>query len=213
MAHPTGPVDDGAAGWAVDHEWDLAARQLQAIAAFHHARAIAAWAAAAGERSREMRAQDARRLEVLRRKHSAVIARAHEQLRSSGVRPTAAPRRRVLLAGPGSDREVAPTLEAHGLRVVARVRNGADAVGIALVEQPDVVVVHEPLAMVPSEEVVREVRRYSPGTGILVVAGSRERASACADAGATLVLTGELTTPDLVRHLLRVVEQRQSEQP
>lgn len=208
MAHTRPPDDDDEAGWYGTSEWDLAARQLRAIAAFHHARAIAAWAAAAGERSREMRDQDVRRLEVLRRKHEAVISRTDEQLRSSGVRPSATLRRRVVLAAPEADAGVVAALEGHGLRVVAQVDNGADAVGITVVEQPDVVVVREPLAMVTTEDVVRDVRRYSPETGIVAFAVTHERARACADAGATVVLTGGLPTAGLVGRVLRIAEER-----
>jgi hypothetical protein len=214
MVQRTGPVDDGDADWYRLHEWDLAARQLRAIAAFHHARAIAAWAAAAGQRSRAAREQDARQLEVLRRKHEAVIGRAHEQLRSSGVRqPGRALPRRVVVADPGADEGLVGGLERHGMRVVARVSNGADAVGIALVEQPDAVVVREPLDMVAAEDVVRDVRRYSPRTGIVALAGTRERARACTEAGATVVLDGDVPTSDLVGHLLHVVEQRPPRRP
>ena len=212
MVQRTGPIDDGDAGWRRPDEWDLAARQLRAIAAFHHARAIAAWAAAAGERSRTVREQDARRLEVLRRKHQAVIGRAHEQLRSSGVRQPAL-RRTVVLADHRADDELVGGLERHGLCVVARVANGADAVGIAVVEQPDVVVVSEPLDMVPADDVVRDVRRYSPQTRVVALAGTRERARACTAAGATVVLDGDVPTADLVGHLLRIVEQRPPVQP
>lgn len=209
MTHGTGPEDLSRADRHRSSEWELAARQLRAIAAFHHARAIAAWAAAAGERSREMREQDARRLEVLRRKHEAVIGRAHEQLRLSGVRrPTPATGSRIVLAGPRAHDGCGSTLEEHGLHVVARVDNGADAVGIAVVEQPDVVVVGDPLAMVATDEVVRDVRRYSPDTTVVAVATTHERARACADAGATLVLTGEVPAGELVGRLLRLVEQR-----
>ncbi len=212
MVERNGPVDDGDADWSRLDEWDLAARQLRAIAAFHHARAIAAWAAAAGERSRTAREQDARRLEVLRRKHQAVIARAHEQLRSSGVRQPSL-RRTVVVADPGPDDGLVGGLERWGVRVVARVTNGADAVGITVVEQPDVVVVSEPLDMVPADDVVRDVRRYSPQTRVVALAGTRERARACSAAGATVVLDGDVPTAELVGHLLRIVEQRPPGRP
>ena len=209
MVQRSARTADDDADWLDAGEWDLAARQLRAIAAFHHARAIAAWAAAAGERSRAMREQDARQMEVLRRKHEAVISRAHEQLRASGVRPPAlAVHRRVVVADPRADDGLVRGLAHQGLCVVARVTNGADAVGITVVEQPDVVVVGEPLDMVAAEDVVRDVRRYSPETAIVARAVSPERARACTQAGATLVLTGETATADLVGHLLRVVEQR-----
>jgi hypothetical protein len=208
VVHSSGRTD-GAADWTRSDEWELAARQLRAIAAFHHARAIAAWAAAAGARSRVARGQDARQLEVLRRKHQAVIARAHEQLRASGVRQAAALRhRRVVLADCRVDDGLVGGLERHGIRVVAHVPNGADAVGITVVEQPDVVVVTEPLEMVAIDEVVRDVRRYSPETGIMALAVTPERARACTDAGATLVLSGAVATDVLVGQLLHQPEQR-----
>jgi hypothetical protein len=209
MGQGTGPLDDGDLRWSRTGEWELAARQLRAIAAFHHARAIAAWAAAAGERSRAMREQDARRLEILRRKHEAVIDRAHEQLRSSGVRrPPLCWRVRVVVADRRPDDELLVPLDRHGVDVLARVANGADAVGITLVEQPDVVVLSAPLDLVPADEVVRDVRRYSPETTIFAVTGTEDEARACAGAGATVVLPEELASGALVQRIVGVVEQR-----
>lgn len=209
MVHSTGPIDDGTAAWSRTDEWDLAARQLRAISAFHHARAIAAWASAARARSRLVREQDARQLEVLRRKHQAVIERAHEQLRSSGVRQAPpVPHRRVVVADRRADDGLVGRLEGHGMRVVARVGNGADAVGIALVEQPEILLVSEPLDMLPAEDVVRDVRGYSPETGVVALATTPERARACTQAGASLVLIGAVATDELVGQLLRMGAQR-----
>lgn len=209
MTEPAAPITGPAAPprWPQGSEWDLAGRQLRAIAAFHHARAIAAWATAAGARSRNMRQQDARRLEVLRRQHEAVVRRAHEQLGLTGVARRERPPRRVVLAHPRQSLldEIGRALEEQGLAVVGQVDNGADAVGIVLVEQPDVVLVGDPLAMVDAVDVVRQVREYSPGTLVVARAAEQAQVAALSLAGATAVLAARLPAVDVVARLVTAV--------
>lgn len=206
-APATSPPGSRPAGWRPRSEVELAAQQLRAIDRFNTARRLAERAAAAAARSREMRMDATRRLEVLRREHEAVVARSHEQLRLTGDLLCSTAARRVVLAHRNEWflGKVAKALEDEGLQVVARVDNGADAVGVIVCEQPDLVLVEDALAMVPGEQVVREVRELSPQTLVAAQVQHADRTAAMREAGASLVFTRQVGPLDVavgVAHLL-----------
>ena len=188
-------------------ELDLAAQQLQAIARFNDARRMAEAASAAVTRSREMRMDVSRSLEVLRREHDAVVRRAHEQLRVTGRLLRGTPERRVVVAHRNEwfAGKVVHALRDRGVLVVAQVDNGADAVGIAVAEQPDLLVVEDTLAMVPGEQVVREVRSYCPGTLVAAQVAHGDRVGPLLHAGASAVFTRQVAPLDAVDQMLELL--------
>ena len=188
-------------------ELDLAAQQLQAIARFNDARRTAESAAAVVARSREMRMDVARSLEVLRREHDAVVRRAHEQLGLTGSLLRVRQERRVVIAHRNQwfVGKLVHALQEHGVRVVAQVDNGADAVGIAVAEQPDLLVVEDTLAMVPGEQVVREVRSYCPGTLVAAQVAHGDRVGPLLHAGASAVFTRQVAPLDAVDQMLELL--------
>ncbi len=188
-------------------ELDLAAQQLQAIARFNDARRMAETAAAAVARSREMRMDVSRSLEVLRREHDAVVRRAHDQLRLSGNLLRGTPERRAVIAHRNDwfAGKVAHALQDQGVLVVARIDNGADAVGIALAEQPDLLVVEDTLAMVPGEQVVRDVRTYCPDTLVAAQVAYGDRVQPLLEAGAAAVFTRQVPPLEAARSMLRLL--------
>ena len=198
----------GAPAWRPRNELDLAAQQLQAIARFNTARHMAEQAAAAVARSRELRMDVTRSLEVLRREHDAVVARSHEQLRLTGSLLRGSAERRVVIAHRNEwfVGKVANALHDRGLLVVAHVDNGADAIGIAVAEQPDLVVVEDTLAMVPGEQVVRDVREYCPQTFVAAQVAYGDRVGPLVQAGAAAVFTRRTTPLDAVRSMLALLD-------
>jgi hypothetical protein len=190
------------------NELDLAAQQLQAITRFNDARRMAEAAAAAVARSREMRMDVTRSLEVLRREHDAVVARAHEQLRVTGNLLRGTPERRVVIAHRNEwfVGKVAHGLQDRGVLVVARVDNGADAIGIAVAEQPDLLVVEDTLAMVPGEQVVRDVRSYCPDTLVAAQVAYGDRVGPLLHAGAAAVFTRKVPPLDAVERMLELLQ-------
>jgi DNA-binding response OmpR family regulator len=60
-------------------------------------------------------------------------------------------------------RKVAHALQDHGVHVVTGTDTGADAVGVIVAEQPELVLVEDTLSMLAGLEVIRDVRRFSPG--------------------------------------------------
>lgn len=211
MAHLEQPASERseaqARGWRPRNELDLAAQQLQAIARFNDARRTAESAAAVVARSRELRMDVARSLEVLRREHDAVVCRAHEQLRRTGS-VLRAQERRVVIAHRNEwfVGKIAHALEEHGALVVARVDNGADAVGIAVAEQPDLLVVEDTLAMVPGEQVVRDVRSYCPDTLVAAQVAYGDRVGPLLHAGAAAVFTRQVPPLDVVKSMLQLLD-------
>jgi len=146
--------------------------------------------------SRETRLDAARRLDVLRRQHQAVIGRTHQQLRDTARTSVASGAARVVLVhrnGWFLD-TVATALRGRGLVVVARLDNGADAIGLSLCEQPDIVLVEDGLLMVPGEDVLRQLRRWCPGARLVAQCAHRSRIQPLLDAGAEAVYS-RLTPP------------------
>ncbi|MDP9466825.1 MAG: hypothetical protein M3P31_06260 [Actinomycetota bacterium] len=194
----------GAPTWRRRTELDLAAQQLQAISRFNDARRTAQAAAAALAGSREMRMDVARSLDVLHREHAAVVRRAHEQLRVTGDLLGGTPERRVVIAHRNAwfVGKVAHALKDRGMLVVAHVDNGADAVGISVAEQPDLLLVEETLAMVPGEQVVREVRTYCPETLIAAQVAHGDRVGVLLQAGAAAVFNRQVPPLDAATNMI-----------
>lgn len=192
--------------WRPRSELDLADQQLRAIVRFNAARRMAEDAAAAVARSREMRMDAARSLEVLRREHDAVVRRAHEQLRVTGNQLRGV-QRRVVLAHRNEWflGKVALSLQDHGFLVVARLDNGADAVGLAVAEQPDLVLVEDTLAMVPGEQVVRELRRFCPETWVVAQVAYGDRVPVLLQAGAATVFTRQVPPLDVAHGMVELL--------
>ncbi len=207
-APTTSPSPAGAHSWRRRTELDLTAQQLQAIARFNNARRTAERGAAVVASSREMRMDVTRSLEVLRREHDAVVRRAHEQLRVTGSLLRGTRERRVVIAHRSEwfVNKVAEALQDRGVLVVARVDNGADAVGIAVAEQPDLLLVEDTLAMVPGEQVVREVRRFCPGTLVAAQVAHGDRVGPLLHAGAAAVFTRRVPPVEAVRSLVQLLE-------
>lgn len=192
----TPPQQRTASPWQPRTELVLVAQQLRAIEQFNRARHDREQAAASRSRTRELRLDATRSLQVLRREHDAVVARAHAQLRASGDVLHGTADRRVVLAHRSEWflREVAGGLRDGGVCVVAQVDNGADAVGLLVAEQPDLVLVEDALAMARGDDVVREAREFAPDTLVGVHVGSDDRLRPLREAGAAAVFP-RLTRP------------------
>ena len=185
----------------------LAAEQLRAVERFNRARRTREEAAAAAARSRDMRMDAARSLDVLRREHEAVVRRAHEQLQASGNLLRVIAERRAVLAHRNDwfCRKIAQALTGHGVQVVAGTDNGADAVGLVVAEQPDLVLIEDTLSMLAGVEVIREVRHFSPETVVAAHAAYGDRVGELLDAGASAVFTRQVPPGDVARSLLQLV--------
>jgi CheY-like chemotaxis protein len=181
--------DDVRARWRPRTEAELVAQQVLGLNAWHATRRVREEAASVSATSRDMRLELARRLDVLRRTHEAVLERTAQQLReSTRLLRTEVPCRAVIAHRNDWFRgKLAAGLADQRIAVVAQVDNGADAVGVTVAEQPDLLFVEDSLPMIVGEEVIREVRRLAPVTIAAAQVGYEERLPALLDAGAAAV--------------------------
>lgn len=195
------------APWRPRSAAELAQQREQAVGRFASARAQAEQAAQAAAHTREMRMDVGRALDVTRREQEALTARVQEQRSSSPGLPGEPARRRVVIAHRSGwfVQKVVQALDGAVIEVVARLDNGADAVGLAVAEQPDLVLVEDILAMVPGEQVVREVRSFCPDTVLVGQVSSGGRVAGMLGAGAATVLTRQVPPEDVAQQLRELV--------
>lgn len=185
---------------------EVAVQQLTGIDRFNRVRQVEE-AAVAGSLSREQRLTRDRQRDVVRRKHDAIVARCDDQLRLSAESLSREVRRRVVVAHRSEwfVDKIAVALAEQGVEVVVRLDNGADAVGAVIAEQPDLLLVEDSLAMVPGEQVVREVRLFSPSTVIMAHVAYADRLEALLEAGASAVFTRQIPPLDVAQAVVRLL--------
>jgi CheY-like chemotaxis protein len=183
--------------------------QLRAIDMWNRARRMAEDAAAASAKSREMRMDLDRRVEVLRAQHDAIVARTERSLEDSvHVMRRTAPRRAVVAhRNEWFVDRLCGDLSRRGVEVVGRFDNGAEAVGVAVAEQPDLVVVEDRLAMVSGEDVVREVREYVPTALIAAQVAYEDRIAVMLAAGADSAYARRVPPVDISIDLVRMLSE------
>jgi hypothetical protein len=186
---------------------DLVQRQLVAVEAFTQDRLKAQRALEVTARTRETRMDVARRLDVLRREQTMLVARAHQQLRDTGDLLRAPSGRRAVIAHRNDwfASKLAELLAQADVQLLERVDNGADAVGLVVAEQPDLLFVEDNLLMVTGEEVIQEARRFCPGTRIGARVEYGERVGVLLDAGADTVATRQVPPLQVAHQLLALV--------
>jgi CheY-like chemotaxis protein len=180
--------------------------QVSAIGAWNRARReVEARAAEAG--SREMRLDRARRLDVVRRQHGALVESTERQLRDAGgcLEAAPAPRAVVVHRNDWFKDKLGAGLRAGGFTVVGELSNGADAVGVVVAEQPDVLLVEDKLPMLGGLAVVAEVRRYAPKTLVTVQVGNDWEIGPFLDAGAHAAFTRRIPPADIAEALCELL--------
>lgn len=187
---PTVPARSGA---------DVVLEQLSGIAAWardHRPTALVVDALV----SREARLDLARRRDVVERQRQALIDwTARQLLESDHVLCSLAVRRAVVVhRNDWFKGKVAAGLEADGISVVAALENGAEAVGVVVAEQPDVLLLENKLPMLPGLEVTRAVRRYSPRTAVVAQVESDMEIGPFLDAGAITAYPRRVPPADIV---------------
>lgn len=87
-------------------------------------------------------------------------------------------------------------------RVIAEAEDGAAAVGLAVVEQPDIVFLGQRLPYMDGLEAAAEIGRYAPGTVVAVEVSHPQYAGAAREAGAQLSFAAT-TAPAAMAAVLR----------
>jgi CheY-like chemotaxis protein len=183
---------------------ELARLQLAAIERWHEARRSTQEAAQRSAASREARMDLARRLEVVRAEHQAIIARTDAQLRKSvELLQRTTPRRAIVVhRNAWFMDKVAADLALRQVEVVAMLSNGAEAVGTVVAEQPDLLLVEDSLPMMSGEDVVREVRTFAPLTRIGAQVAHDDRVAVMLEAGAHSAYSRRVPPTDVAAALV-----------
>ena len=185
--------------------------QLLGIAAWHDARraleqAQAQESAPGQALSREMRLDLDRRMDVVRRQHEAMVARINEQL-AVGLRlarSASGPRAVLVHRNEWYRDKVLEGLRAGGVDVVAVLDNGADAVGVTVAEQPDLLFVEDKLPMIGGPEVISQVSLFAPNTLTAAQVAHEGAVAEALDAGAVAAFARRVPPAEVARELCRL---------
>lgn len=193
--------------WTPRSSVQLLADQLAALDAWNRARRDVEQEIAASLGNREAALDSRRRADALRRETEALQQRSEAALRASGGLLVAVPRARALLAHrqPWMATKVSAALEAAGISVIGELDDGAETVGWAVAEQPDVVLVEQMLPTLTGQEVVRRIRAFAPRTVIAVQVPYEADVAAMLAAGAHLALPRRVPPAELAAALVERV--------
>lgn len=204
---PEGAMEPGRRRTSRRSDVQLAADQLRALDSFNLARAATERAARSAQMSRETRTDARRQLYALRRQHAAIVRRTDEQLRQSGglLRSSTEVRAVVVHSNVWFTGALSCELQQRGIRVVAGLSCGAAAFGTSVAEQPDVVIVSDPLSEITAAQFVRELAPLAPGTLFAAQVAYPEDVQPLVDAGARAVFTRAVPPSDVAAHLVDVL--------
>ena len=197
-----GNVIEHPAAWTPRTDLQLLQDQLHAMQVWYD-RHRDTGAPGGGVVTREMRLDQTRRLEASSRERAALLERARRQF-EQGSR-VLAPRAVLVHRRAWVRDQVAGRLAEHGVVVVAELDNGADAIGVAVVEQPDLVLVEDALPMVGGLEVIRAVKSYCGAVRIAAHVEGEGTVAALVEAGAQVVFTRRTSPADIGRQLAALV--------
>jgi CheY-like chemotaxis protein len=140
------------------------------------------------ESDREAQMDARRRLAGLHRTRSAV--QACQARRERGLPATGEHPRAVLVHRSTWMRaRLAQEFDERGIQVVGEAEDGAVAVAMAVIEQPELLLLEDRLPWVTPIEVVEEVHRYAPHTVVAVQMEDSAEAPEMLEAGATAVFS------------------------
>jgi hypothetical protein len=182
---------------------DLAVRRVTGMKALDCA--VDAHHGSTAGTAREQRMDDAREREVLQRQQQAMREHVARLDREADL-----PRVLLIHRQPWFCDRFSAAASLHGLSVVGTLDNGADAVGIAVAEQPEVVVLEEHVAMQTSAEVLRALRTYCPSTKVVVQVETNDAVGEFLDHGADEVVTRRLPAADVAALVLDLIKRASS---
>jgi CheY-like chemotaxis protein len=186
----------------------LVTRQVEAIDAWNVAREQrqALYETPRGG-TREARLDAARRLDVLRRVHEAMLARTGDFLaRHPGPLQWPLPRRAVVAhRQEWFVNQTTAALREHGITAVAATDNGADALGFVVAEQPDLLLVEDKLVMLSGIELVAEAAIFAPHTIVAAQVRNNDDVASMLDAGARLAFARQVPPADMAKALAEMV--------
>ena len=145
------------------------------------------------EADREAQMDARRHLAGLQRTRSAVMACQARREKASAAAGEA-PRAVVVHRDDWMRERINAELTSLGIQVVGEGEDGAVAVALVIVEQPELLVIEDRLPWVTPMEVVAEVHRFAPHTVVAVQLEDSSQAGQLLEAGAAAVI-GRSTRP------------------
>jgi CheY-like chemotaxis protein len=185
----------------------LVVRQVEAIDAWNVALEHREAAYDAHGATREGRLDVARRLDVLRRTHAAIIARTGEYLarQPDPILWPLAPRAVIAHRQEWFVSKLTQVLRERGIAVVAATDNGADALGYVIAEQPDLLLVVDQLAMLSGAELVAEAALFAPHTLVAVQVRDNDGVGRMLNAGARNAFARQVPPADIADALAELI--------
>lgn len=180
---------------ALDH-WNIARHQRERLLT-------------AGGRSREEQLDSVRRLQVLHRVHGAVLERTGEFLAHAGapLGASSAPRALIAHRQEWVVSKLSESLAAQGVTVVGVTANGADALGLTVAEQPELLFCGDTLAMMTPAELMAEAALFAPHTSLAAQVAHGDLVGELLDAGAHTVVTRQVPPEDVAATLASLLAQ------
>ena len=191
-------MTDGAGlpGWQARDEGELLAQQLEALSRWHEHRRATEEVIDLRGLNRDVRLDWERRQMVRSRQYDALMAHAQVQLsRPLPVRSRPCPRAVLVDRRDWVRGKVAVELARRGVEVVAQLGDGAAGVGVAVLEQPDLLLVEEALPSMSGSEVLRAVREFCAGTTCAAQVESERHGPGLLEAGAARVFLRRTSPP------------------
>lgn len=182
---------------------DLIRLQLAGIDTFHRL----AHPGQALHLSREARMDAARADHITQRIRAAVIERTGLGLTGSGgLLCWPSPPRAVLALRHEWFRDtVSEALVRRGVEVVAKLDNGADALGIVIAEQPDLLLAEDKLAMISGVDLVQLARLCAPATRSVGQVAYDNDIAPLLDAGAVTACTRRMRPDDVASTMVALL--------
>ncbi|MCW2544344.1 MAG: hypothetical protein JWM40_1896 [Frankiales bacterium] len=159
-------------------EWQRMQDQLAGVTAWRHAVELRAAAELAHQGSREGRLEASRRLQALRRADAMVAAWTDRAAQGTGRRAVVAHRQDWVRE------KLSLSLSDHDIDVLTAVEDGAEALGVTIAAQPELVILESRLPSLLAVDLVRDIRTFAPGTLIAAQVESDQEVASLVDAGA-----------------------------
>lgn len=188
----------------------LLLRQVDGIDAWNLARQARERALQAGPVSRQDQLEARRRIDMLAHAHATVLACASSDLAKQPTPLAAAIGRRAVVAHRHlwfADR-LSQALSARGVQVIGASENAAEALGVVVAEQPDLLVIGDSLVMLSAAELLSEVALFAPATVRAVQVANSNGVGLMLDAGAHSVFTQQVPQQETADQLLALLELR-----
>ena len=201
--YPSGP------GWPLRTELELIDDQLRGLAAFTAERRGRTTAPTGRPLTREMQLDGRRRREVDLREQTALQEHAARQLRESAHLLASVVRPRAVLAHRNAwlRTKVADCLHEHGVQVVAVLDDGAEACGVTVVEQPEILLVEDRLTSMSGLEVLRRVQAFAPKTLVAAQLQDSAEVQLFLEEGARAVFTRRTPPADIALEAVQCLQE------